>query len=90
MAFRLQIHSAVAIGIGQAIVDQKRIPIVGLQFAKDLSTLRQLESGELDSAALMDQRLWTSYGLSVRAARQLITDLTEAVDQAITDLADEE
>lgn len=78
----MQMHSAVGTGAGMVRHGKRDVPVVTLHFAKDVETIRRLEAQEIEFNP-EDQRLWSSYALSIRAARQLIGDLNEAIDSAV-------
>lgn len=79
----MEFHTAVGTGAGVTPgPDGRNVPVVTLHFAKDSSVIQRMESGdgEFDPD---DAEQWQSYALSVRGARQLIADLTDAVEAAI-------
>lgn len=78
-----QLHSGVGTGAGAVLDDKgRRIHLVCLHFAKDPAMLEALESGDCEFDP-EDNDLWHNFALSIRAARQLISDLQECVDAAI-------
>lgn len=77
--FKSHMHEGVGVSAGGVSHDSRVIPVVTLSFMKDESANVDLANGIYDPT---DGR-WHNFTLSVRAARQLISDMKECVDTAI-------
>ena len=82
----IELHSSVGTGAG-SIMDSngKSIPIISLHFAIHPGILEQMENGE-EEFDPTDESKWKNYALSIRAARELIERLNEAVNMTIENL----
>lgn len=75
----LILHPTVVVGAGGALKDNRVIPIVTLSFVNDDTAIDDLEEGHYDP---FDGR-WDNFTLTVRGARQLLSDLGKCVEAAI-------
>jgi len=79
----MQFHNAVGTGAGVAPgPDGRDVPVVTMHFARDQSIIERMDSGDEEFNPDDDEH-WQSFALSIRGARQLISDLKDAVDAAI-------
>jgi hypothetical protein len=76
-----QLHQSVGVAAGSVYEQKRRTPVVTLSFVKDFSALDDLEDGHYDP----EDGRWHNFALTVRAARQMIADLEEAIDIAINE-----
>lgn len=85
----LQIHYGVGTSAGQGMLDGIEVPVVMMHFAKDEEVTRRLDAG-IDEFDPTDTEKWVTMGVTVHAARELIKDLQEMIEEAIQGPPDED
>lgn len=78
----LEMHEALGMSSGSIDNDGRMVPIVAIHFAVDPALYEKLENGEAEFNPENEYE-WKSYGLTIRGARNMITQLQEAIDRAI-------
>lgn len=74
-----ELHEGVGVAAGGVKTGNKFVPVVTLSFVKDRSALVDLDNGIYDP----DDGRWHNFSMSIRAARQMMGDLKECIDQAL-------
>lgn len=76
-----RVNEFIGVGAGEFIEDAsgRRIPIVMITFPEDEQALDDLSNDVFDPSS----DSWSKYAMTIRGARQLISDLQEAIDIAI-------
>lgn len=76
-----ELHEGVGVAAG-GVQDGKRIiPVVTLSFVKDRSAIVDLEQNGIYDP---DDGRWHNFSMTIRAARQMIGDLKDCIDAAIS------
>lgn len=74
-----ELHEMVGVEAGGIYDGKRNVPVVTVTFCKDRSALADLEDGIYDP----DDGRWHNFSMTIRAARQMIGDLNEMIDQAV-------
>ena len=74
-----ELHEGVGVAAGGIDQDGKVVPVVTLSFVKDRTAIDDCEGGHYDP----DDGRWHNFSMTIRAARQMMSDLKDCIDAAI-------